>query len=191
MLLSNIIAQDISVHEALKKQSIREAILFLKSAWDELSERVIEQSWTKILNWDDKEYDEDDNMPLSELASSTEYYDNAIQETEQLLSKLAADRTLSVEEIENWNADNVDENEKDSDSENVSDDETTTDTAPVSYNEAITAVNTLIKWNERNTEYADRHMANLLHLRSDIVKKQMLKPPKQVAITDYFTRPSA
>ena len=66
---------------------------------------IIEKSWSKILNWDDREFDEEDNIPLTNVAQQNEIdaYRNAIVETVQLLSKLTPNAVLSIDE--NWNSD--------------------------------------------------------------------------------------
>ncbi|XP_053949472.1 jerky protein homolog-like [Anastrepha ludens] len=195
MLLSNIVAQeDASVHDMLKRHSIRDAILMLKSAWNDLPQTVLEKAWNQILNWDDDQFDKEDDLPLSELLSNLDY-EREIEDTRQLLLKLGVGTSLSTDEIEGWNADMIDEGdlndidieEMESD-EDIADGEAVCSNQPIPYLDAISAVNTLIKWNEQNVECTNKHMANLFELRSDIVKKQLSKPQKQCILTDYFTR---
>lgn len=161
----------------------------MKSAWDVLPTSIIEKSWSKILNWDDGEFDEEDNVPLAELAQQIEIdaYRNEIEETLQLLSKLTPNAVLSIDEIENWNADAFDETDVD-ESDNEEDDNAVQIPVSVSYTDAINAANVLIKWSEQNADLTAKHMSNLLQLRSDIVKKQILKPPKQTKLTTFFTQ---
>lgn len=189
ILLMNVIAQeDVSVHDALQNHSVKDAILLMKSAWDDLPTSIIEKSWSKLLNWDDNEYDEEDNIPLSELMSSHNIYRSEIEQTQQLLSKLCTDCSMTVEEIEIWNADSFDETE--AESESSEEDEVVPENEHVLHTDAIHAVNKLIKWSENNTDLTDKHMFNLLQLRSDIVKKQLLKPPKQTKLTSFFSTPN-
>ena len=49
----------------------------------------------------------------------------------------------------------------------------------ISYSDAINAANMLIKWSEQNADLTAKHMSNLLQIRSDIVKKQILKQQKK------------
>lgn len=110
-------------------------------AWDELSTTVLQKTWSKILNWDDKEYDDEDNTPLSELQASKEIYDEMIAEAQLLLSKLGKDCTLTIEEIEEWNADfDEDENEDECDVE-TGDEQSSKEQSPpqpaVPYGDAI------------------------------------------------------
>lgn len=61
----------------------------------------------------------------------------------------------------------------------------------VSYTEAINAVNTLNKQSGNIEEYTNKHISNLLELRTVVVKKQFTKPPKQASLTDFSSRPKA
>lgn len=190
-LLSNIDAQeDASIHDMLSNHSIRDAILLLKLAWEELPQSVLQKSWKKIFEWDEGQFDEVDNIPLSELISSASEYDAALQETHRLLSKLSNECALSNEDIETWNDDFVDGDECDSDDESNSDDEDSgennRENHPVNFSEALNAVNTLIKWAENNKQYSSKHMSGLIELRSDISKNHFNKPCKQQSITEYF-----
>ena len=80
---------------------------------------------------------------------------------------------MSIDEIENWNSDLFDETdvvESDSEADN---------------NVDQNAANMLIKWSEQNAALTAKHMS-LLQIRSDIVKKQILKPPKQTKFTSFL-----
>lgn len=191
-LLSNVVAQDnVSVHDSLKNHSIRDAILLLKVAWDELSTTVLQKAWSKILNWDDKDYDDEDNTPLSELQASKDIYDEMIAEAQLLLSKLGKDCTLTIEEIEEWNS-NFDENENEDECDiETSDEQSSEEESPpqpaVSYGDAINAVNLFLKWADKDMEYSNKHLSNLLELRSDIVKNHFTKPQEQMKLDSYFS----
>lgn len=188
-LLANVVAQEeVSVHDALKNHSIRDAILLLKSAWDNVSPNVLEKAWSKILNWDDKDFDGEDDIPLSELIASKSVYDETIAETQMLLSKLGIDCSLTIEEIEDWNADMVeDESECDMESGDESDHAQPEETR-IQYEEALNAVNTLIKWTGKDMEQSNKHLSNLLTLRTDIVKQHFSKPQKQTKLDQFFSR---
>lgn len=90
MPLSMVIGQaDVGIHELLSKHSIKDAILLMKTAWDEVSQTVLQNAWSKIFKWDENEYDEEDDIPLSELVPSKSTYDELIDETQELISQLA------------------------------------------------------------------------------------------------------
>lgn len=194
ILLSNIVAQEgISVHELLQTHTIRDAILFLNQAWNEVPESVLKKAWSKILNWDDSEFDEEDDLPLSTVISSVDVYESVLEETALLLSKLG-DSNVPIDEIEDWNADVIDENTEDVEEMECDEDDLNSGSdyvhPRVPYADATNAVNTLIKYCEQNVEHSNKHIANLIDLRTDIVKKQCLKPRKQCSLTDFF-RPNA
>lgn len=195
-LLAGIVAQeDISINDMLKNHSIRDAILLLKLAWDELPQSVLQKSWSKLLNWDDEEYDGEDDVPLSELISSTDIYSETIQETQQLLAKLAIDCEFSTDDVEEWNADEVDENAMDTDMDDESNEEDDVNehiqNPAVRYTDALNAVNTLIKWGEHHEDSSNKHISNLLELRSDIVKNHFANKPKQTVLTNFFSKSNA
>lgn len=129
------------------------------------------------MNWDDAEFDDEDNVPLSELIPSTDIYNETIQETQHLLSKLAIDCTLSTDEIEDWNEDGLDENAMDNDSDRDESDTEIIQNPVVPYIDALNAVNTLIKWSENYTNLTNKHMSNLLELRSDVEKNHQANKP--------------
>lgn len=187
MLLMNVLAQTDSVHDALTKHSIKHAILLLKAAWDEMPQSVLKNAWSKILNWDEKEYEDEDNIPVSMLLPNP-VYDELIIETRQLLSQIAVDTTISTEEIETWNADIIND-EADCVISSGSDDECEHQVdPPIPYGEALNAVNTLIKWATNDMQYESKHMSSLLTLRTDIVKKHFTKPQKQTKLNDFFAK---
>ena len=78
----------------------------MKSAWDVLPISIIEKSWSKILHRDDREFDEEHNITLANLAQRNEIdaYRNEIN-TVLLLSKLTPNAVLSNDDIKNLNYD--------------------------------------------------------------------------------------
>lgn len=46
---------------------------------------------------------------------------------------------------------------------------------PVLHADAINSVNLLIEWSKHNGEFSNKHMKNLVELRSDVVEKTFLK----------------
>lgn len=188
LLLANVVAQiDESVDVTLKSHSLKDAILHLKVAWNDVPQTVLQKAWAKILNWDDKEYGDEDDIPLSELIPSQSIYDEIISETQTLLAQLGVD-VLSIEEIEEWN-DDVVHDEVDSDVSNEDEDENPDNESnqSIPYNDAIDAVNALMKWCTSDVQYGQKHMSNLIALRSDIVKKHFSKTQKQTKLDDFLT----
>lgn len=186
-LLCNVVAQEnMPIEALLKTHNIRDSILFLKSAWDELPQRVLQNAWKKIKYWDDNEFDADDNIPLSELFASDHSYNDQIQEVNTLLSKIGLSSNLTLEEIEEWNADSIEEEDEieEVDTHNGESDIETVETTKMSYPEAIGSVNALIKWCAENNE--THHMPNLVVLRTNIVKTHFTKNTKQTTLSSYF-----
>jgi DDE superfamily endonuclease/Tc5 transposase DNA-binding domain/CENP-B N-terminal DNA-binding domain len=184
-LLCSIIAQEnIPLEDALKAHSLRDAILLLKLVWDELPQSVLVKAWKKIKNWDDSEYDEEDNVPLSELIQTNDLT-STLKDVQLLLSKVGLGTELSIDEIEKWNEDETTEEDEDGEiDDNESEEETVPETPKVTYTEAIESANTLIKWYEKNNNVSQ--VANLLEMRANIVKDYINKDKKQVNLTSYF-----
>lgn len=188
-LLCDILANEtVSIHDLLKQHTLSDAIFLLDQAWKELPESILQKSWARLLNWDDYQYEEEDDLPLSELFPSYDMYEAIVNETQQLLSSLAPTCILNAEEVNEWNdyvaedTDTDDEMGSENDSESMSDNGKI---QSVTYNEAITSVNQLIKWCEKNDQGA-KHMSNLVNLRTDIVTKHLAVPQIQKHVTDYF-----
>ncbi|XP_018793737.1 PREDICTED: jerky protein homolog-like, partial [Bactrocera latifrons] len=112
-LLWNIVAQEnIPVENILKGHSIRDAILLLKLAWDELPRAVLIKAWKNIKQWDDDQYDSEDEIPLLTLIRSNSSHDVTLREVQSLLSKVGG-VDVSSEDIENWNDDQNTEDDED------------------------------------------------------------------------------
>lgn len=191
-LLSKLVAEeDVPISDILNGHTIREAILLLKQAWDEIPRNVLEQSWSKILEWDANHYDDDDNIPLTELVSQKSYFEKLMEETTQLLSTIAPNARLSLKEIEEWNEDISQEDAYDiePESEDSGCDEPQDDTQPkIPYSTAIQSVNSLIKWCEQDPIFSTKHISNLLALRTDIVVAHTKVPKKQTTLTNFFQK---
>lgn len=186
-LLCNIVAQDeIPVDVLQKGVNIRDAIVMLKRAWDELPQTVLQNAWKRIQNWDDKEYEMEDDIPLAELAASHAIYGASIKEVHSLLLKIGSSADLTFNDIEEWNDDFIENDEEfpEIEDDDESDVEAVKETEKVQYTEAIQSVNTLIKWCENNNETGE--LANLLNFRAKIVQKHFSKPKTQASVTSYF-----
>lgn len=185
-LLCSVIAnENVPIDVSLKAHSISDGILLLKSAWDELPQTVLAKAWNKIKNWDDKEYDDEDDIPLASLVESNVEYDNALKEVQSLLSKVGLNVETSIDDIEKWNEDEVLEDEDDTNEiENAESDADEPDIPKVTYTDAVQSINTLIKWYEINNDVTQ--VSNLLDMRTKMVKSYMEKQKKQTSVVDYF-----
>lgn len=194
-LLSHLVAQDdVDVHEYLKQHKISDAIVLLKQAWDELSQSVVAKSWNKIMNWDSSQFDEEDDLPLSELVQQDCDYMEILQQTQMLLSKIAPNNSIAAGDIDEWNDDIFEEDSDDTgietdvdDSDNDVEMNGEINEPRISYSSAIESVNNLLKWCGQTCLLSTKHMSNLLAVRSDIVVSHLNKTKKQSSITDFMT----
>lgn len=59
----------------------------------------------------------------------------------------------------------------------------------ISYSTAIDSVNSLIKWCEENHQFSNRHISNLLALRTDmVVVNAKTQQKKQTKLTEFFEK---
>lgn len=186
MLVSKILAnQDTEIHDLLKQHSIRDAILLLDLAWKELPQSVLKNAWSRILNWDDDQYDAEDDVPIAQLMASDNEYQSLADETHQLLLSIAPNSDLNRDDCDEWNDDQLVEGDIETESDD-DESEIEPEVESISYHDAITSVNTLIKWCEGNNQQGNKHMAGLLALRFDIVAKHFSQTKIQKHVTDYF-----
>lgn len=62
-LLSSVVSSDQPIGEALKKLTLKDAILNLAAAWEKLDPTVIAKCWKNLL----EDEEDEDNLPLSIL----------------------------------------------------------------------------------------------------------------------------
>lgn len=120
-LLAQLIAEGGDLNNLLKSHSIRDAIILLNQAWDELPQRVLKNSWSKLINWDSDQYDSDDDIPIAHLMQKNDDCDEVIQINQTLLQEIDSNNSISADEIEKWNEDmfeNLSGHEHSSDDEN-------------------------------------------------------------------------
>lgn len=65
-LLTDLLSEDKEFSETLKNYSLRDAVLNIAMAWNNVNTAVIKKCWNNILNIDD---DDQENIPLSVLRS--------------------------------------------------------------------------------------------------------------------------
>lgn len=187
-LLSRVVGNETdSIHDLLKQHALSDAILLLDLAWKDLPESILQNSWFRLLNWDDNQYDEDDDLPLTELFPPDITYQALVNETQQLLSNIAPTCNLTLDDINDWNdyVEHETDDEAETENENESFDGADDEITSIPFDEAIRSANSLIKWCQANQQGA-KHMANLLDLRSDIVTKHLKTAQIQKRLTDYF-----
>lgn len=178
------------IEKTLKEHTIRDAIVMLKDAWEDIPDRLLQRAWSKIRDWDKDHYTEEDLEPLSTLQTQPDYYGQIASEVETLLNQMAprndAPRNdVTMQEIEEWNIDAMGNAELE-DVESSDSEEEATAEAKISHLEAIDNANNLIKWCSQNEECGLKHTFNLMNIRSDIVTLHVNKDMKQKTITEYF-----
>lgn len=192
-LLSQLIGEDGDLNNLLKCHSIRNAIILLQQAWNELPQELLKNSWSKLLNWDSSDYDSDDDLPLAQFRHTCETYDEVIQTNLNLLTEVVPNVSVSIQEIDTWNEDafeDISESELSSNNEasDNGDDDVVDATPAISHLTAIESVNNLLKWCKNHEPFSSKHTSSLLALRNDIVLESVRKPQKQTSITDYLPK---
>jgi len=122
------------------------------------------------------------------LFRQNDVYNDAVHEVQSLLSNLNDGCDVSADDIEQWNNDIIIDDDDD-DVVGLSDDDepdsVQKDGKPkVAYSAALESCNTLIKWYEAHDEA--NQVADLLNMRSKMVKDYHLKERKQKHIDEYF-----
>lgn len=188
-LLCNIVAQEtVPVENILKAHTIRDAVLLLKLVWDELPQEVLIKAWNKIKKWDDDQYESEDEIPLSEMILSNSPYNDTLREVQLLISKVGDNVDIGINEIINWNNDEISENNDDSevtDDENeVSIIEEDVQRSKVSFSKAVESINNVIKWFESHKDA--NQVADLVNMRTKMIKSYYTKEKKQTSLDCFF-----
>ncbi|XP_055307810.1 jerky protein homolog-like, partial [Sitodiplosis mosellana] len=186
LLLSSVVAnENTNIIQALKEHNIRDAIVMMKDVWANFSNTLLQNSWSKINNWDKDDYTEEDLVPLSSLRAPTVDYENVLGEVQTLLNSIAPDSEIATNEIEEWNNDTTENVELDDVDSSDSEGEAAA-VVKIPHSDAIDHVNKLIEWCAQNESVGIKHTFSLLSLRSDIVTAHTTKATKQKQLTDYF-----
>lgn len=190
LFLSSVVAKENTpIEQSLKDHSIRDAIVMLKEAWEDIPFTLLQNAWSKIRDWDKDDYTDEDLVPLSTFRTPTDYYENVLDEVATLLNQIGPTAELPTTEIEQWNDDITDGHESNENEISDSDSESEGEAAAVvkiKHADAIDSVNKLIEWCSQNEEVGSKHTSNLLSIRSDILKLHTTKAIKQKPLTDYF-----
>ena len=151
-LLSQLIGEGGDIDKLLKRHSIRDAIILLKQAWDEITQAILKKSWFKLLNWDSGDYDSDDDMPLAQLAQQNENYNEVLQLNLNLLNTIMPNNSVTVNEIEAWNedvfTDGSDAENSDEEASDSSDVDIVDITPAIPHTKVLEGINNAIKWYE-------------------------------------------
>lgn len=187
-LLSKVVANDNqSVAELLKSHNIKDTIIFLNEAWNSVSDSVLKTAWKPLLNWRDNDFDDEDLLPLTTLRDQILH--GALVETQEILTHIA-NNEISIDEIIQWNTDEVFDMDEEGDEDEVGEEEDLDTNMPrVEESEAMQYVNALLQWCNENRA-SSTHISNLVNLRTEIVTRTLQIRKKQSVVTDFFTRRS-
>ena len=146
------------------------------------------QAFWKTLGISSKNADftNEDDIHLATLIRTNEIYINALKETQSLLSQVGHNVEISTADIVIWNADRFTENEGEfnNDGSDESDIEQDIEDPKVSYAEAISSTNTLIKWNQGKNNAVE--VSELNKMRENLVKNYYMVTKKQTSIGSFF-----
>ncbi|XP_066259645.1 jerky protein homolog-like [Euwallacea similis] len=157
-LLSSIVSSEEAIAVALKKISLKDAILHLSAAWDKLDVTVIKKCWKNIFSGfdGDKENEDEDNLPLSilqlKLRNEKAFVPDVIKDTINLLQEIAP-AEYSAADVEDWTKDEkaVVGLEDVSSDESDNDNESGTHIEKISHSDVIRALNMAIEWCNQNS----------------------------------------
>lgn len=171
-LLSKIVANDNqSVADLLMSHNIKDAIILLNEAWNSLPDSVLKTAWKPLLNWRDDDFDDEDLLPLTALRD--QILQEALVETQEILMHIANNNEISIEEVMQWNADEILDMDDEGDVDEAEEEENSeTNMSKVEQSEAMQSVNVLVQWcNQR--QVSSSYISNLVKLRTEIVAETL------------------
>lgn len=166
-ILLNAISREANISETLKQLNIKDAVLTVSDAWDEVGKQAIKSSWKKM--WpsitEDDETWEEELIPLQELI------------------RLATipNAGLTREDLEGWFEENPEMYETHLTDDELLNDTVQTDSSSdeevvfhavttVKSEDALNSVDICIKWAQENVKSCDM-VANLRKMRDEVIKK--------------------
>ncbi|KAK9695330.1 DDE superfamily endonuclease [Popillia japonica] len=93
-LLAQIIAEGCKINTNLKHHSIRNAIFFLNQAWDKLSQNVLKNSLSKLLDSDSNQYYSDDDLPLAQLLQTEQVWNEVLERNPSHLEEIEPNNSI-------------------------------------------------------------------------------------------------
>jgi hypothetical protein len=205
-LLNFIIDQnDDDIVKIFKKCNLKDAVTFLDQAWQSITEKNIQSSWSAL--WppgDDDDDDEEESLPLVELRKRLRAnIDEDLNQIKESLLAIAPTTQLTDEQIRIWaigenennDADATDEQiiteavEKNKEEEEDEHDDEETENGEVSrikHCDAIKAFSLCIKWAEEN----QLPLQDILLMKKveENAQKKYLQAATQKKIDEFFKR---
>ncbi|XP_037929808.1 jerky protein homolog-like [Teleopsis dalmanni] len=129
-----------------------------------------------------------DDLPLSKFIKANDVYDDTVREVQSLMLKVGNNLNISIDDIENWNKDEITEDMEhfevcDSDNDDSITEEDIQQ-PKVSFSKAVESINTLIKWSKDNNDA--NQVADLISMRTKMVKNYYTKEKKQTTLDCFF-----
>lgn len=187
-LLSTILLTKDNIQEALKRLSLKDAVINLSSAWDELNPAVIKKCWNNILS-NNTEFDAEDELPLNELRRKWKSEEEAdvVVDAMTLLEAIEPQEYTS-KDIEEWNRDpaeieevEVQDFSEESESENLDGGED----HKVTHLAAMEALQTVLTWATCNGLEIS-HIISLKNIYEKAILLNASVKKVQTKITSYF-----
>lgn len=185
-VLSSMITKRGTVADALKSLTLKDAVIHLHLAWQQLNPSVIQKCWHNILG---RTRDEDD-IPLSRLQEiwNNEVTNNAINDTIKLLETIEPVE-YSAQDVEEWNEDAIQENidfdiNENADSESECENLGIVENI-ISHSKVLDALNTVSKWANQNYVGISK-IVSLKKLEEKALALKLSQRKKQTKITSFF-----
>ncbi|XP_017480663.1 PREDICTED: jerky protein homolog-like [Rhagoletis zephyria] len=102
-LLSMVVTSVESLETCLKQTNLFQAVSLLALAWKKVSQESLKKCWNRIFN--DDEFDEEDDVPLSILQQSEENL--ATRNSLRLLERVFPNVQFDVNDVTEWNNENI------------------------------------------------------------------------------------
>lgn len=196
-LLKRIVSSDeVDLSTELKKVNLKDVVIGLARAWENVRPELIKKSWSKLLihddDVDDSGWSEGDNLPLSQWKNKIELHgiEKQIEEVTTLMNQVSGNATR--QEIIDWAVGQTESSESMNDMdilEHVEDesssDEEETIPRSVKHTEAIKCFETCLQWAQENAE--SEHQILILSEMKKRAQKAEETSIKQSKITEFFS----
>lgn len=185
-LLNSLITKSETIADALKSLTLRDVVIHLHIAWQQLDSSVITKCWHNILG---RTRDEDD-IPLSRLKESmeNEIIKTEVNDTIKLLETIQPVK-YNVQDVEEWNEDIIRENIDFDINENVDSESDCEDLGvlekKISHSEVLDALNTVSTWANQN-HVGISEIVSLKKLEEKALALNLYQRKTQTKITSFF-----
>lgn len=188
-LLSFLVAGDQPLAEALKKITLKDAVIHLAAAWDKISPQIISKCWDNIMGSIDAEQEavDEDEVPLSILRDqlmNKGVIDSVLGETITLLEAIEPAK-YTRQDIEDWNRDECRIEEVENESDESDCEILEEEPIRVTHSEAVKSLDIAIKWAQQNYLPVSE-MITLKNIQEKAILAKLSTKQKQSKITSFF-----